>query len=125
MIGADSPQYWEIYVHSEVVGLSVPFMAIDMLGGIFSDLSLVFRPPPFNVIAAVSYSLVVVRTRSLTPLSAPPLCPHTLMAEQFFDGIVLLAAAILNPLASRRRKRAASAAHEGPPHEPQAAGPEG
>lgn len=40
-------------------------MVVDMLGGIFSDLSLVFKAPPFNVIAAISYSLVVVRTHSL------------------------------------------------------------
>ncbi|KZT64411.1 hypothetical protein DAEQUDRAFT_678586 [Daedalea quercina L-15889] len=71
------PQYYEI---------SVPFMTIDMLGGVFSDLSLAFKPPPFNDIAAISYSLVV-----------------------FFDGVVLLAAAILNPLAQRRRRRAAAA----------------
>jgi len=83
------PQYYEIYVHREVVGISVPFMTIDMLGGVLSDLSLAFRPPPFNAIAALSYSLVV-----------------------FFDGLVLLAAAILNPLAKRRRKRTAAASVE-------------
>ena len=61
-----SPQYWEIYVHSEVVGISVPFMVVDMLGGVFSDLSLVFKPPPFNTIAAISYSLVVVSISYIT-----------------------------------------------------------
>ena len=34
-------------------------MTIDLLGGVFSDLSLVFKPK-FDVIAAVAYSLVVV-----------------------------------------------------------------
>ncbi|KAH9913760.1 uncharacterized protein B0H18DRAFT_1147286 [Fomitopsis serialis] len=81
------PQYYEIYVHREVVGLSVPFMAVDMLGGVLSDLSLAWRPPPFAAVAALSYSLVVL-----------------------FDGLVLLAAAVLNPLARRRRKRAEAAA---------------
>ena len=27
------PQYWEIYKHGEVVGISIPFMLIDLLGG--------------------------------------------------------------------------------------------
>lgn len=35
-------------------------MTIDLLGGVFSDLSLVFKPK-FDVIAGVAYSLVVVR----------------------------------------------------------------
>lgn len=34
-------------------------MTIDLLGGVFSDLSLVFKPR-FDVIAGVAYSLVVV-----------------------------------------------------------------
>lgn len=126
-------------MHSEVVGISVPFMVVDMLGGVFSDLSLVFKPPPFNTIAAISYSLVVVS--SLSDLYwRPPLPVYTLVLAstpsecffsflpllyvlinvehaQFFDGIVLLAAAILNPLANRRRKRAALAARgTRPPH---------
>ncbi|CCM02556.1 uncharacterized protein FIBRA_04659 [Fibroporia radiculosa] len=58
-------------------------MAIDMLGGIFSDLSLAFKSQ-FDVIAAVTYSVVVV-----------------------MDGAVLVLALILNPIARRRRKRAA------------------
>ncbi|KZT09864.1 uncharacterized protein LAESUDRAFT_722014 [Laetiporus sulphureus 93-53] len=79
------PQYWEIYRRREVVGISVPFMTIDMLGGVFNDLSLAFKSE-FNVIAGVTYSLVVV-----------------------MDGVVILLALILNPLARRRRKRAALA----------------
>ena len=35
-------------------------MLIDMLGGVFSDLSLAFKED-FDVVAGVSYSLVVVR----------------------------------------------------------------
>ena len=37
------PQYWEIYRLKEVVGISLVFMAIDILGGIFSFSSLFFR----------------------------------------------------------------------------------
>lgn len=54
------PQYWEIFKRREVVGISIPFMIIDILGGLFSDLSLVFRKE-FDVIAAVAYTLVIVR----------------------------------------------------------------
>ncbi|KAI5824499.1 hypothetical protein K523DRAFT_324474 [Schizophyllum commune Tattone D] len=75
------PQYWEIYKHGEVVGISIPFMLIDLLGGVFSDLSLAFAEE-FDVIAAITYSLVVV-----------------------LDGLVIIAALILNPLARRKRRR--------------------
>jgi hypothetical protein len=54
------PQYWEIFKRREVVGISIPFMIIDILGGLFSDLSLAFRDK-FDVIAAVVYTLVIVR----------------------------------------------------------------
>ncbi|ORY23042.1 hypothetical protein BCR39DRAFT_550133 [Naematelia encephala] len=37
------PQYYEIYKLKEVVGISLVFMAVDILGGIFSFLSLFFR----------------------------------------------------------------------------------
>jgi len=75
------PQYYQIYKHREVIGISILFMAIDLLGGVFSDLSLVFKPK-FDVIAGVAYSLVVV-----------------------LDGIVILLALVLNPIAARRRRR--------------------
>ncbi|KAI0369152.1 PQ-loop-domain-containing protein [Pilatotrama ljubarskyi] len=75
------PQYWEIYKHKEVVGISIVFMLVDMLGGIFSDLSLAFKQS-FDVVASVTYSLVVV-----------------------MDAIVVICALILNPIARRRRKR--------------------
>ncbi|PCH44423.1 PQ-loop-domain-containing protein [Wolfiporia cocos MD-104 SS10] len=79
------PQYWEIYKRREVVGISVLFMTVDMMGGVFSDLSLAFKSS-FNIIAGVTYSLVVV-----------------------MDGLVILLALILNPLTKRRRKRAEAA----------------
>lgn len=39
----ERPQYWEIYKYREVIGISMLFMAIDILGGVFSFLSLLFR----------------------------------------------------------------------------------
>jgi hypothetical protein len=61
-----------------VSGISLPFMAVDAAGGVFNDLSLVFERGPFNTLAAITYTLVVV-----------------------MDGAVLLAALILNPRAER------------------------
>ncbi|KAJ6463688.1 PQ loop repeat-domain-containing protein [Mycena vitilis] len=75
------PQYVEIWRHREVVGISLLFMLVDMLGGVFSDLSLAFKDN-FDAVAGVTYSLVVV-----------------------LDGLVLVAALILNPRAKRRRQR--------------------
>ncbi|KAJ3491375.1 hypothetical protein NLI96_g765 [Meripilus lineatus] len=84
--GALLPQYWEIYKHGEVIGISITFMLVDCLGGVFSDLSLAFKPT-FDVIAGVAYTLVVV-----------------------LDGIVIILALFLNPRAKRRRELEAAAA---------------
>ena len=54
------PQFYEIYKHGAVIGISLTFMAVDLLGGIFSILSLIFRDK-LDALAAVAYSLVVVR----------------------------------------------------------------
>lgn len=54
------PQYYEIYKHGAVIGISLTFMAVDLLGGVFSILSLAFKSH-FDATAAVAYSLVVVR----------------------------------------------------------------
>ena len=59
----DSPQYYEIYKHKEVIGISILFMLVDMMGGVFSDLSLAFKAQ-FDVVAGITYSLVVVRCTS-------------------------------------------------------------
>ncbi|KLO19084.1 PQ-loop-domain-containing protein [Schizopora paradoxa] len=75
------PQYLEIYRLGEVKGISIPFMTVDLLGGVFSALSLVFKSK-FDVLAGVAYSLVVV-----------------------LDAVVVLLALILNPIARRRRAR--------------------
>ncbi|GAA5872991.1 hypothetical protein JCM3774_004892 [Rhodotorula dairenensis] len=85
------PQYWEVWKYKAVVGISLVFLSIDLLGGVWSLLSLVFAPPPFDPLAAVSYSSVVVLE----------------------IGIFLLAA-ILNPRYYRkeREKKAALAEEE-------------
>ncbi|KAJ4468381.1 PQ loop repeat-domain-containing protein [Lentinula edodes] len=81
------PQYLEIYQHKEVIGISSLFLIVDLLGerflsGVFSDLSLVFKSGNFDIVAAVTYSLVIV-----------------------MDGSVLIAAWILNPRARHRRRQ--------------------
>jgi len=53
------PQYYEIYKHKAVIGISLLFMGIDMLGGVLNDLSLVFKEE-FDVVAAAQYTVVVV-----------------------------------------------------------------
>ncbi|KAJ7148495.1 hypothetical protein C8R43DRAFT_1009158 [Mycena crocata] len=75
------PQYLEIWRHKEVVGISISFIVVDLLGGVFSDLSLVFKEE-FDVIAGITYSVVIL-----------------------LDGIVVIAALILNPRAAKRRRR--------------------
>ncbi|KAF8473632.1 PQ loop repeat-domain-containing protein [Russula ochroleuca] len=54
------PQFYEIYKHGAVLGISLTFMAVDCLGGVFSILSLIFKRH-VDVLAAVAYALVVVR----------------------------------------------------------------
>ncbi|VDB99899.1 unnamed protein product [Peniophora sp. CBMAI 1063] len=73
------PQYYDIYKRREVVGISLIFMSVDIAGGIFNDLSLVFKGE-FDIIASITYTLVVV-----------------------MDLVVVIAALILNPIARRRR----------------------
>jgi len=76
------PQYYEIYKHGAVIGISLTFMAVDLLGAVFSILSLAFKSH-FDATAAVAYSLVAV-----------------------MDGLVLVLAVVLNPRAERRARRA-------------------
>ncbi|KAF8889354.1 PQ loop repeat-domain-containing protein [Infundibulicybe gibba] len=73
------PQYWEILRRREVVGISLVFMTIDALGGVFSDLSLVFKTK-FDILAEW----------------------HTVL-----DVVILIAAIVLNPRAKKRRSREA------------------
>ncbi|KAK7056317.1 hypothetical protein VNI00_002870 [Paramarasmius palmivorus] len=74
------PEYYEIYKHKEVIGISITFMLIDALGGLFSDLSLAFAEH-FDVTAAAGYTLVTV-----------------------MDLAVVVAAVVLNPRAAKRRR---------------------
>ncbi|KIJ55690.1 hypothetical protein M422DRAFT_63684 [Sphaerobolus stellatus SS14] len=74
------PQYWEIWKRKEVVGVSYFFIIVDTLGGVFSLLSLIYKPD-LDIIAAITYSLVIV-----------------------MDSVIIVAAIILNPRASRRRR---------------------
>lgn len=62
------PQYYEVYRRHEVVGISILFMVIDCLGGVFSTLSLAFAEK-FDVIAGVTYSMVVVSTNGFSSRS--------------------------------------------------------
>ncbi|KAJ8094408.1 hypothetical protein PM082_010842 [Marasmius tenuissimus] len=75
------PEYYEIYKRKEVIGISISFMLIDAMGGVFSDLSLAFSPGDFDIIAAVGYTLVFA-----------------------MDMVVVVAALILNPRARRKRQ---------------------
>ncbi|KDN35991.1 hypothetical protein RSAG8_11142, partial [Rhizoctonia solani AG-8 WAC10335] len=60
------------------------FMTIDLLGGVFSALSLVFRET-FDTFAAIPYLFVFV-----------------------LDGLVIALTMVLKPLARRRRRRQVS-----------------
>jgi hypothetical protein len=98
-----SPQFVEIWRRREVVGISILFMLVDCLGGVFSMLSLVFKDK-IDVIASVTYLAVVVsppHSHWRTTINTPNRNPQVL------DGLVLLLAAILNPRAKRRRAREA------------------
>ncbi|KAL7415591.1 PQ loop repeat-domain-containing protein [Mrakia frigida] len=93
LCGALLPQYYEIWKFKEVVGLSLIFMFMDMSGGVFCTLSLIFKKD-FDIVAGANYIGIVL-----------------------LDGLILILACILNPRANRRRKREARAAgdEEGSP----------
>ncbi|KDE07404.1 hypothetical protein MVLG_02271 [Microbotryum lychnidis-dioicae p1A1 Lamole] len=54
------PQYYEIYQYRAVIGISLIFITIDLVGGVMSTLSLVFAKGSFDTLAALSYAAVVV-----------------------------------------------------------------
>ncbi|BGP25596.1 cystinosin/ERS1p repeat protein [Rhodotorula toruloides] len=64
------PQYWEVYKYRAVIGISLVFLLVDLLGGVFSFLSLIWTPPPFDVLACVSYSGVVALEVGIFVLAA-------------------------------------------------------
>ncbi|KAF9453608.1 hypothetical protein P691DRAFT_800242 [Macrolepiota fuliginosa MF-IS2] len=74
------PQYWEIYIRKEVVGVSYVFISIDMLGGLLNALSLAFSTE-FDPLAGTAFISVVI-----------------------MDSVIIFAAIILNPRARRRRR---------------------
>ncbi|KAH9976069.1 hypothetical protein BJV74DRAFT_798724 [Russula compacta] len=99
------PQFYEIYKHRAVIGISLAFMAIDLLGGLSSILSLVFKHQ-VDVLAAVAYGIVTVRPAAAT--ACLYYCRVTFLADEYFrppacvmDGLVIVLAMILNPRAMR------------------------
>lgn len=62
------PQYWEIYKYREVIGISLLFMVVDILGGVFSFLSLFFRND-LDIAAFVSFSSALL----FFPFILPPI----------------------------------------------------
>ncbi|CAG8479110.1 5618_t:CDS:2 [Ambispora leptoticha] len=54
------PQYYEIFRDKIVRGISFVFTSLSMIGCIFAILSLVFAPPPFNILATVAYAYIFV-----------------------------------------------------------------
>jgi hypothetical protein len=93
------PQYAEIIKRKEVVGISITFLTVDILGGLFSDLSLAFRDR-FDVIAALSYTAVIVSSGSQSSSAKLNAC------FQVMDGAIVIAAIFLNPRARNRRLQA-------------------
>src|SRR6267142_125416 len=90
---AERPQYYEIHKYRAVLGISLTFMAIDLLGGIFSLLSLVFKRQ-FDVLAAVAYSLFVVRSVHPPPslderVSIHGTCADKCLKISFFFPVLL------------------------------------
>ncbi|PVG04684.1 hypothetical protein CPB86DRAFT_803460 [Serendipita vermifera] len=62
------PQFIEIYRIKQVQGISLTFMAVDISGGVFSILSLVFKKE-MDWIAAVTYLGVVVLDSAIVVLA--------------------------------------------------------
>lgn len=54
-----SPQYYEIYKHQEVIGISLGFLATDICGGTFSTLCLIFKEK-FDVVSGITFGIVIV-----------------------------------------------------------------
>jgi hypothetical protein len=67
-----------------VIGISITFMIVDLLGGVFSDLSLVFKTD-FDAIAAVTYTLVVVSIILPTHFFSPSIDYRKLFVRHRFS----------------------------------------
>jgi hypothetical protein len=91
---------------------------VDIFGGVFSILSLVFKPK-LDAIATVTYTLVVV--------SCSLLIVQTVfyVTEKVMDAAILIAAICLNPRAKRRRERLGGVSESATVVERRTASPEG
>ncbi|ORY70646.1 PQ loop repeat-domain-containing protein [Leucosporidium creatinivorum] len=54
------PQLYEVYKYKAVIGVSLVFLGVDAIGGVFSTLSLVFSAGEFDTLACCSYAIVVL-----------------------------------------------------------------
>lgn len=86
-------------------------MTIDLMGGVFSDLSLVFKPQ-FDAVAGVTYSMVIVSAILYIFRPRIVVTDTATATTQLLDGVVLVAAATLNPRAKRKRQREATVSLE-------------
>lgn len=84
-------------------------MVIDLSGAVFCMLSLVFKAK-FDAVAAVTYIAVMVRRPIFMFLGSTDQYDR-----QILDGIIVLAAIILNPRAKKRRAADAAAKTPIPP----------
>ncbi|KAJ3140904.1 hypothetical protein HK101_003435 [Irineochytrium annulatum] len=68
VIGGFLPQFVDIFKAKSCFGISPIFVFLDILGGVFSILSLVFHPPPFDIISSLSYAGVIFMDLIITLL---------------------------------------------------------
>ncbi|KZV93348.1 hypothetical protein EXIGLDRAFT_717329 [Exidia glandulosa HHB12029] len=59
ILGGLIPQYYEIFKFKAVVGISLLFLFVDLMGGLVSCLSLIFQEE-FDILASVTYGGLVV-----------------------------------------------------------------
>lgn len=104
------PQLILIYKAQEVIGLSYAFLAMDSGGAVFSIMSLGFKEGSIDLVALLGYG----RPSSSISRCLVLICFGASTAVLlFFEIAILIAAAILNPRARRRRLRESDSAVEG------------
>lgn len=92
------PQYYEVYKMRAVVGISYLFLLVDMSGGAFSILSLIWTEGQFDAVASASYAAVIV----LEAGGWSPLGREKRLTLLALSGLFLLVP-ILNPSYHRRQ----------------------